>query len=194
MKTGASDIIQKPLVSGQVSERIRQALQDSGRRTHGACGEIPRQQIVSLDNGIVVAIPGERVGRRTRVTVGGNPVEVTDASLRILLNLMLAHSKATVANKRDMGATAEQGFKGVANLHSELKPVLGDVKIVENKYHGDYCFVKGVSIGECSFDKLLQIGNHAITTLVEQLRGLSSGPAKESEGNSPKFPPHRRRS
>jgi len=194
MKTGASDIIQKPLISGQVSETIRQALQDSGRRTHDACGELPRQQKISLDNGIVVAIPGERVRRRTRVTVGGNPVEVTDASLRILLNLMLAHRKATVANKRDMGATAEQGFKGIANLQSELKLVLGDVKIIENKYYGDYCFVKDVSIGECAFDKLLQIGNHEITKLVEQLRGLSSGTAKEPEGNSPKFPPHHRRS
>lgn len=194
MKTGASDIIQKPLVSGQVSERIRQALQDSGRRAHDGCGELPRQRSVSLDNGIVLAIPGDRVQRRTRVTVGGNPVEVTDASLRILLNLILAHRKATVANKRDMGATGEQGFKGIANLQTELKLVLGDVKIIQNKYHGDYCFVKGVSIGECAFDKLLQIGNHAITALVEQLRGPSSESAKESEGNSSKFPPHRRRS
>jgi len=194
MKTGASDIIQKPLISGRVSERIRQALQDSGRRTHDACGELPRQRSVSLVNGIVVAIPGERIQRRTRVTVAGNPVELTDASLRILLSLILAHGKGTVTNKRDFGASQEQGFKGITNLRNELKLVLGDVNIVENKYHGDYCFVDGVSIGECAFDKLLQIGNHAITTLVEQLRGPSSGPAKESEGNSSKFPPHRRRS
>jgi len=38
MKSGATDIIEKPLGSGRVSERIRQALQDSGRRTHDACG------------------------------------------------------------------------------------------------------------------------------------------------------------
>ena len=171
MKTGASDVIQKPLISGQVSERIRQALQDSGRRTHDACGELPRQRGVGLVNGIVVAIPGERIRRRTRVTVAGNPVELTDASLRILLSLILAHSKGTVTNKRDFGASREQGFKGITNLRNELKLVLGDVNIVENKYHGDYCFVDSVSIGECAFDKLQQIGNHAITTLVEQLRG-----------------------
>ena len=60
MKTGASDIIQKPLVSGQVSERIRQALQDSGRRAHDGCGELPRQRSVSLDNGIVLADSGRQ--------------------------------------------------------------------------------------------------------------------------------------
>ena len=178
MKSGASAIIHKPLVSGQVSEAIRQALQDSGRRTHDSCGALPRQRSVNPEDGITLAIPGDRVGRRTLVTVAGNPVELTDASLRILLNLMLARQKGEMANKASMGASAEQGFKGISNLRNELKLALGNVNIVENKYHGNYCFVDGVSIGECAFDKLLQIGNHAITTLVEQLRGLSPGAAK----------------
>jgi len=195
MKSGASDIIQKPFVSGHVSERIRQALQDSGRRTHDACSALPRRRTVNPDDEIVLAIPGDRVRRRrTRVTVAGNPVELTDASLKILLNLMLARQKGVMANKVDMGANAEQGFKGISNLRNELKVAVGNFEIVENKYHGDYCFIDRVRIGECAFEKLQQIGNHAISTLVEQLRGPSSGPAKESEGNSSKFPPHRRRS
>ena len=194
MKSGASDIIQKPFVSGQVSERIRLALQGSGRRNHDACGALPRQRRVNPDAEIVLAIPGDRVRRRTRVTVAANPVELTDASLKVLLHLMVARQKGAMANKVDMGANSDQGFKRISNLCSELKPALGDIKIVENRYHGNYCLIDRVCIGECAFDKLLQIGDHAITTLVEQLRGPSSGPAKESEGNSSKFPPHRRRS
>lgn len=194
MKSGASDIIQKPFVSGQVSERIRQALQESGRRSHDACGALPRQRRVNPDAEIVLAIPGDRVRRRTRVTVAGNPAELTDASLKVLLHLMVARQKGGMANKVDMGANADQGFKRISNLCSELKPALGDVKIVENRYHGDYCLIDRVRIGECAFDKLRQIENKAISTLVEQLEDPPSGPAQESEGNSSKFPPHRRRS
>ena len=175
MKTGASDIIHKPLNSGQVSDGIRQALQDSGRHTHDACGSLPGRRRVSADDEIVLAIPGDRIrGRRTRVTLGGNPAELTDTSLRILLHLMVARQKGEMANKVDMGATADQGFKGISNLCSELKPALDDVKIIENKYHGDYCLIDRVRIGECAFEKLRQIGNRAITTLVEQLEGSPS--------------------
>ena len=194
LKTGASDVIQKPLISGRASERISQALRDSGRRTHDACGALPRHRTVNRDDEIVLAIPGDRVGgRRTRVTVAGNPVELTDASLKVLLSLMVARQKGVMANKVDMGANSDQGFKGISNLRNELRIALGNVGIVESKYHGDYCFIDRVRIGECDFEKLRQIGNHAISTLVEQLQG-SSGPAKKSEGNSSKFPPHRRRS
>lgn len=185
MKTGASDIIHKPLSSGRVSDGIRQALQNSGRRTHEACSSPSGRRRVSADDEIVLAIPGDRIrGRRTRVTLGGNPADLTDTSLRILLNLMVARQKGEMANKVDMGANAEQGFKGISNLCSELKPALDDVKIVENKYHGDYCLSDRVRIGECALEKLRQIGNRAISTLIDQLQGPPSAPAQESEGNS----------
>lgn len=193
MRSGANDIIEKPLLSRQVSEKIRQVLRESGRRNHDACGALRAQRGINPDAEIVLAIPGDRIRRRTRVAVAGNPAELTDASLKVLLHLMLARQKGRMANKVDMGANADQGFKRISNLCSELKPAL-DFKIVENRYHGDYCLIDRVLIGECAFDKLLEIGDHAITTLVEQLRGPSYGQAKESEGNSPKFPPHRRRS
>lgn len=193
MKTGASDIIHKPLNSGQVSDGIRQALQNSGRRTHEACGEIPKQRGINSNSDIVLAIPGDRIRRRTRVTVAGNPVELTDASLKILLHLMVARQKGGRANKVDMGASAEQGFKGISNLRTELKLALGSINIVESKYHGEYCLIDRVRIADCAFDKLLQIGDQAISTLVEELGKTSGLSSQESEGNSSKVPPHRRR-
>lgn len=178
MKSGANDIVQKPLASSQVSEKIRLALRDSGRQNHDACGALSIQRRVAPDAEVVLAIPGDRVGRRTRVTVAGNPVALTDASLRILLHLMVASKKEQMANKVDMGANAEQGFKGISNLRNELKLALGDVDIIENKYHGNYCFVDRVRIGECAFENLRRIGNHAISSLVEELRELSVGPPR----------------
>lgn len=194
MKTGASDIIHKPLSSGRVSDGIRQALQNSGRRTHDACNLQPGRRRVGAADEIVLAIPGDRIrGRRTRVTLGGNPADLTDTSLRILLNLMVARQNGKTVNKVDMGGNVDQGFKGISNLCSELKPALDDVKIVENKYHGDYCLTDRVRIGECAFEKLRQIGDRAISTLVDQLQ-VPPAPAKECEGNSSQFPPQRRRS
>lgn len=176
MKSGANDIIEKPLVSSHVSERIRQALRNSGRHSHDACGALPSQSRIVPDMEIVLSIPGDRISRRTRVTVAGNPVELTDASLKTLLHLMVARKKGQMANKVDMGANAEQGFKGISNLRNELRLALGDVDIIENKYHGNYCLIDRVRIGECVFENLQQIGNHTISALVEKLQGIAVRP------------------
>ena len=64
MKTGASDIIHKPLNSGQVSDGIRQALQDSGRRTHDICGgSLPAAapESILMSERLFLAIPGDRI-------------------------------------------------------------------------------------------------------------------------------------
>ncbi len=172
MKDGASDVIQKPLDSRQVSERIRQALQASGRQTHDRCHEPPKQHL-NLKDGVVIAIPGDRIGRRTRVTVAGKPVDLPDASLKVLLHLMVAQRNGAPVNKVDLGATADQGFKGISILRNELKPVLGDVEIIKNLYHGDYSFVGNVTIGACAVAKLIRIGDRTISSLATQLQRKS---------------------
>ena len=169
MKDGASDVIQKPLDSRQVSERIRQALQSSGRQMHDRCHEPPKQRL-NLRDGVVIAIPGDRIGRRTRVTVAGKLIDLPDASLKVLLHLMVAQRNGAPVNKVDLGATADQGFKGISILRNELKPVLGDVDIIRNLYHGNYSFVGDVTIGECAVDKLLKIGDRTISSLATQLQ------------------------
>lgn len=192
MKDGASDVIQKPLDSRQVSERIRQALQASGRQTHDRCHEPPRQG-PNLKAGVVIAIQGDRIGRRTRVTIAGKPVDLPNASLKVLLHLMVAQRKGEHVNKVDLGATADQGFKGISTLRNELKPVLGDVQIIKNHYHGEYSFAGNVTIGECAVDRLLEIGDSTISSLATQLQVPTCNRPKKSEGNSLDFPTHRRR-
>jgi DNA-binding response OmpR family regulator len=179
MKDGASDVIRKPFESQQVSEGIRQALQASGRQTHDGCNEPPKQHL-NLKDGVVIAIPGDRIGRRTRVTIASKPVDLTDASLKILLHLMVARRKKELVNKIDLGATGDQGFKGISILRNELKPVLGGADIIKNHYHGDYSFVDNVTIGECAVDKLLKIGDRTISRLATHLQDQAPpGPAKK---------------
>jgi len=169
MKDGASDIIRKPFESQQVSEGIRQALQASGRQTHEQCHESPPTQGPNLKAGVEIAIPGDRIGRRTRITIASKPVPLTNASLKVLLRLMSAKRKGAPVHKIELGATAEQGFKGISTLQNELKPILGDVKIIENDYHGYYSLVDNVRIGKCAVAKLLEIGDHTISGLAKEL-------------------------
>lgn len=193
MKDRASDVIQKPFESRQVSEGIRQALKASGREEHERCHEPPPTQRPNLKDGVVIAIPGDRIRHRTRITIASRPVNLTDASLKILLHLMVAQHKGASVHKVDLGAKAEQGFKGISNLRNELRPVLGDIEIICNDYHGNYWFEPRVTVGECAVDKLLEIGDKTISDLAKLLQNPAPGPAKKSEGNSKEFPTHRRR-
>jgi DNA-binding response OmpR family regulator len=179
MKEGASDVIQKPLISREVSEKIRDALAAAGRQLHEHCGETPSAQRLNVADGVVIAIPGEKNRRRTRITVAAKAVDLTDASIKVLLHLMLAQLKQTTVNKVDLGATADQGFKGISILRNELKPALGGIDIIKNHYHGNYSFTDVVTIGECAFDKLLDIGDATISALATELqRHLQAGRGK----------------
>ena len=57
--------------------------------------------------------------------------------------------------------------------------MLGEVDIIENYYHGDYGFVPSVAIGDIAFDKLLEIGNHQISSVVVKLQQVSVPPAEK---------------
>ena len=192
MKDRASDVIQKPFESRQVSEAIRQALKTSGRGNHDRCHEPPTQR-PNLKDGVVIAIPGERIRHRTRITIASTAVNLTDASLKILLHLMVAHRRGASVHKVDLGAKTEQGFKGISNLRNELRQVLGDVEIIRNDYHGNYCFEPSVTIGECAIENLLAIEDKTISELAKLLQNQESRLPKKSEGNSGEFPTHRRR-
>jgi len=169
MRNGANDVIQKPLENQQVSDRIRRALESSGRMTHAVCRDGPPMQRPDFSQGVLISIPGDRMGRRTRVTVGATPVDLTDASLKVLLHLMVALRKGLQVHKKDLGATAEQGFKGVSILRNELKSALAGADIIKNHYHGFYSFTGPVTIGECVIDNLLKIGDAKISDLAKQL-------------------------
>jgi DNA-binding response OmpR family regulator len=193
MREGAHDVIQKPFETRAVSEVVNQALQASGRLSHDRCHEPPTIHVPNLKEGILIAIPGDRVRRRTRVTVASRNVNLTDASLKLLLHLIVARKNAKPVHKIDLGAKTEQGFKGISNLRNELRPWLGGLDIIDNDYQGHYQLKENVTLGECACDRLLEIGDQTISRLAKELQHHQEAPSKKSEGNSRKFPTHRRR-
>lgn len=170
MKDGADDVVQNPLKSREVSDAVRRALERSGRVRHECCGPTPPEPAVASDADVRVAIPGERVGRRTRVTVGRKSVELTDGSLKVLLHLMVAKCEGRGVHKVDLGAKNDQGFKGVSLLREALKPALPPgVDIIDNDHHGTYTLARNVVIGDCAIHMLRASGDHVISALANKL-------------------------
>jgi len=169
MEDGASGVIRKPLSSQDVAARVRRALEASGRLTHDRCGEKPPPQVATPSGVIVVSIPGDEVGRRTRVMIGRTPVDLTDSLIRLLLHLIVAKGNGSGVHKTDLGAKDEQGLKE-SNLRYELQPALGpDIDIIANDHHGTYTLIENVKIGSRDTQKFLGIGDATISKLANQL-------------------------
>lgn len=170
MKDGADDVLQKPLEVVAVTARLRQALVRSGRTTHAECA--PSKGRPGAPQ-LVISIPGDREKRRTRVDIGSRSVSLTNANLWVLLHLIVARLKGSKVHKVDLGARDDQGFKGISVLRDALVPALGQgVDIVVNEHGGEYWLREDVTVGACAIDALLEIGDHRITELAQQLRGL----------------------
>lgn len=185
MKDGADDIIQKPFITRDVSAKIRNTLERSGRLTHELCGEKPAPRVNEAGKGILLTIPGDRIRRRTRVIVGLSPIDLMDSSLKVLLQLMIAQKGGTGVHKRVLGARDEQGFKGISVLREALKPALGDgIDIIDNDYHGNYFLTDNVRIGSCDTDKLAKNGDSKIAELAQALRLYLENHPPKSDGNS----------
>ena len=173
MKDGANDVIHKPFVGREVSETVRQALARSGRGTHTLCAAGPGGRPLDAGKGTILSIPGDRDRRRTRVMVGSRATSLTDSSLKVLLHLMVAHAGGTGVHKRDLGASRDQGFKGISVLREALKPALPEgVDVIGNDHHGNYHLTNEVTIGICDAEKLASIGDSKITELARELRRI----------------------
>jgi CheY-like chemotaxis protein len=175
MKDGADDVIQKPLSNKRVSQSIRQALEKSGRSEHTACLKYRGAALSAGDDTLVLNIPGERTVRRTRVVIGGRHADLTDRSLGVLLHLLIAKLKDGRVHKEDLGATSDQGFKGVSVLAEEMKPAMPEGRrIFVNLYYGWYRLGDGIELGAVDFDALLTAKNEKIRALVRELKKLIS--------------------
>lgn len=170
MKDGADDVIQKPFDGREVSASVRQALERSGRASHRSCLAQPGRAS-GPPGSLVLSIPADREGRRTRVAFGAASVDLTDASLRVLLFLVAGKLAGQKVHKTELGARADQGFRGISVLREALKPALGaGVDIIENDQHGHYWLVDDLAIGECDYERLAALGDSQITELAERIR------------------------
>lgn len=168
MKDGADDVIQKPLDVRLVAERVRHFLHRSGRSDHASCITSARRSPAA---GVVISLPGERERRRTKVLIGATTIKLTDSDLRVLLHLIVGKLGGTKLHMTELGASNDQGFKGISELRNAIAPALGEhVDIVENDYHGNYSLTNDVTIGPCDIGKLNEIGDAKISELAQKLR------------------------
>jgi hypothetical protein len=146
---------------------------------HGLCSGGPVPQTGKLGDHVIIEIPGNRVRQRTRVTIARRRIELSNSCLKLLLHLMVGLAEGKPVHKRDLGANAEQGFKGISILRNELKSALGPgINFIENDYHGNYSLTSSVRIGDVEIDKLLAIRDATISKLARRLQKHLQAPRK----------------
>lgn len=171
MKNGASDIIEKPLDPSDVSKRVRECLERSGRARHESCRTMPNRRS-TVSGAWILSIPGDRTAQRTRILLRGTPVDLVDSDLRTLLHLVVAKIHGTRGvHKTVLGARDHEGFRGISNLRNALKPALPPgANIVGNDHAGNYWLTDDVAVSGWDADKLVAVEDATIARLVEQLR------------------------
>ncbi len=170
MRSGATDVFEKMSLTA-LPEGIRSHLARSGRTTHEACKALRPSRLPVDGAPLEVAVPATPVQRRFIVTLGGRAAHLTPVSLRVLLHLVVAKREGRMVHKVELGATADEGFKGISNLKSALKMALGEgIDVIGNDYHGNYFLKENTTIGECHVGNLLAIGDTAIAALASKLK------------------------
>jgi len=172
MRDGADHVIQKPIKGSAVSDAVKGCLERSGRASHELCAQVLARQ-ADTSQGLVISIPGTRIGRRTRVMIGTRSADLPNRSLRVLLHLVVAKLSGKPVHKTELGARDDQGFKGISELRDDLKPALpGGTNIIANLYHGFYQLTDQVSIGPCDIEALIAIDEVPITEIARELERL----------------------
>ena len=178
MKDGADDIIRKPLRIDEVVGAIRKALESAGRLTHDMCAAgatNPSEGTVP-----VLRIPGNLKGRRAKVTVSGKPALLPVSSMKILLQLAVAHEKGESVHKLKLGAKPDEGFRSISRLRDHLRPALSEAAdIIANDHHGCYSLSREVVVAECDAETLKTMGNMEIARLADELSSLLSQRGQE---------------
>ena len=113
------------------------------------------------------------------VKVGDKPVLLTAASFLMLLNLVVGRLRSPEGwiHKNDLGAKAEQGWKGISRLKEELAPHLpARAAIVENDQSGSYRLHAGLELAGLDTEQLQSLGDARIGKLAAEIARLSRGP------------------
>lgn len=175
---GADDVIRKPAKALEISRAIRECLEKRGQATHDLCA--PRTPAVDPSQAFMLAIPGARRKQRTRVALGTRHADLPNATLRLLLRLVVGKLEGKHVNKTELGGRADEGFKGTTDLRNDLRSALPDgcdgEWIVVNEYYGDYHLADEITIGQCATEKLVSIGDSEITKLARQIERLRAKP------------------
>ncbi|MBF0140570.1 MAG: response regulator [Magnetococcales bacterium] len=180
LKDGADDFIAKPLDprSSAMARMIEESLKKSGRTNHLDCPvvmELARGDHAvikgTLDTvrpfGVQLSITGETQWKRTGASIGGKAFSLPDSQFLLLMNLVANRVRNVHGwtHKKVLGSNDEEGFKGISNLNSVIKPHLPDgIHFYENDNQGNYRINPDIMIGKIDYDRL---ENHRLKSVAQ---------------------------
>ncbi len=193
LQEGADDFITKPVGESKppFKDKIQDALRRSGREKHEACEAITREARASAGSAAAapppepaggaarLAITGAQEGKRLEVKVGDKAVLLTHASFLMLVTLVAGRLRTPEGwvHKNDLGARAEQGWKGISRLKEELAPHLPPkASIVENDKSGSYRLHQDLELSGVDTGRLESLGDARIGALAEEIGRLQRRP------------------
>ena len=175
---GADDVVRKPAKALEVSRAIRDCLEKRGQATHDLCAN--RLAAFDASKELVLAIPGTRRKQRTRITLGTRHADLPNATLRLLLALIVGKLEGRHVHKTELGGRDDEGFKGTTDLRDDLRQALPDGRdgkwMVANEYFGMYHLADEITIGHCAIETLVAIDEPEITKLARQIERLRAKP------------------
>ena len=178
---GADDFVTKPISDNHppFDDKIRDALRRSQRERHADC---PAVMMNARASAAAPTTPGARLtvtathqGERIEVKIDGRCANLSPGPLEILLHLLAGRLREGEGwvHRRDMGGTADQGWKGVSRLNEQLGPAMpGGVKFYENDKRGSYRLHLDVELAHVDCHGLTQLLDGTAGNLVAEIASL----------------------
>jgi len=188
LKDGADDFITKPVSESKPSfkDKIQDALRRSGREKHEDCpavianarGAAGQAADPAGDVRVPMTLTGRLQGKRTVVTFAEKAVPLTANSYFLVLNLVAGRARAEAGwvHKNDLGAKAEQGWKGISRLKDELRGQLPQkLELVENDKSGSYRLNPAVTVAAIDFAGLATHWDSRVARLAAEVKKAKPG-------------------
>jgi DNA-binding response OmpR family regulator len=192
LQNGADDFVVKPLGENTppLHVKIQECLHKSGRENHKNCSQImemassnptsknsqsSKPKRMTELSGTNLTIPGEVQGKRTEVAINGISQHLPDAQFLLLMRMVTGRIRNCTGwvHKDDLGSRDSEGFKGMSNLNSSMKPLLpGDMPFYENDKMGSYRINPEIVIGEMDHSQLSQHGQREIRHLSTEIQQM----------------------
>jgi DNA-binding response OmpR family regulator len=182
-QNGADDFITKPLSDNQppFSDKLRDALRRSQREQHAQCAAAMSNARASAmpmpvsEPRLSLTVTAVLQGERIEVRFGERTAPLSPNPFVILLHLIAGRLRGGEGwvHRDDMGATDEQGWKGISRLKEQLRPALPDGQpFYENDGHGRYRLHPNVEITRVDCDGLKSHSDHRVCKLATEIHSL----------------------
>src|SRR5205807_1182224 len=104
----------------RIDERIRDALRKSGRESHDRCAHVVTSE--NTTPRVRMNVTAKQVAKRTEIVLDEKSALLTNSSFLILLHLLVGRRKDEKGwvHKTTLGASSDQGWKGVSRLRDEV--------------------------------------------------------------------------